>query len=226
MLRSDGLFGTNLQPQDGMNYEIGLRGNILNSKLYFDINAFLFHLKNTIVQRIDAAGVFYYVNAGSTRQKGAESLISYDLLSNPLHVVSSAKLWISYANHDFRYKSFKQVSTDFSGKKLPGVPKQTIWAGLDISSKPGLYLNMTYTYSDPVALNDANGAYASSYNLLGARIGFRKNFNGKLRGEIFTGGENLFDTRYSLGNDINAAAGRYFNAAPGRNFYAGVSVQL
>ena len=226
MLRSDGLFGTNLQPQDGMNYEIGLRGNILNSKLYFDINAFLFHLKNTIVQRIDAAGVFYYVNAGSTRQKGAESLISYDLLSNPLHVVSSAKLWISYANHDFHYKSFKQVSTDFSGKKLPGVPKQTIWAGLDISSKPGLYLNMTYTYSDPAALNDANSAYASSYNLLGVRIGFRKNFNGKFRGEIFTGGENLFDTRYSLGNDINAAAGRYFNAAPGRNFYAGVSVQL
>jgi iron complex outermembrane receptor protein len=43
--------------------------------------------------------------------------------------------------------------------------------------------------------------------------------------EIFAGGENLGNTRYSLGNDINAAAGRYYNTAPGRNYYAGVSLQ-
>jgi iron complex outermembrane recepter protein len=224
MLRSDGLFGTNLQPQDGVDYEAGIRGSLIHGKLYVDINGFLFRLKNTIVQRIDTAGVFYYVNAGSTKQNGAEALISYELAGNPLHFISSAKIWISGTYHDFHYKSFKQVATDFSGKKLPGVPPKAIVAGLDIAAK-GVYLNVTYNYSDPVALNDANSAYANSYNLLGARLGYSKIFHQKLKAAIFAGADNLFDTKYSLGNDINAAAGRYYNAAPGRNYYVGLALQ-
>jgi iron complex outermembrane receptor protein len=225
MLRSDGLFGTNLQPQDGVDYEAGIRGSLIHGKLYVDLNGFLFRLKNTIVQRIDTAGVFYYVNAGSTKQNGAESFVSYELAGNPLHFFSSAKIWISYTYHDFHYKSFKQVSTDFSGNKLPGVPPKAIVAGLDITTNPGLYLNVTYNYSDPVALNDANNAYATSYNLLGTRLGYRKIFHQKLKAEIFAGADNLFDTKYSLGNDINAAAGRYYNAAAGRNYYVGLALQ-
>jgi iron complex outermembrane receptor protein len=76
MLRSDGLFGTNLQPQDGMDYEAGIRGDLLHHKLYFDINVFFFDLRNTIVQRIDTNGVFYYVNAGTTKQNGVETYAS------------------------------------------------------------------------------------------------------------------------------------------------------
>jgi iron complex outermembrane recepter protein len=225
MLRSDGLFGTSLQPQDGMDYELGTRGSLLHGKLNFDINGFLFRLKNTIVQRIDNFGVFYYVNAGSTRQNGIEYYLSYELAGHPDRFINSAKVWISHAWHDFHYKSFKQVNNDFTGKQLPGVPPHTIISGLDIASKAGIYLNVTYNYSDPIYLNDANTDHATSFNLVSARLGYRKEFHQKIRMEIFTGADNLFDTRYSLGNDINAAAGRYYNAAPGRNYYAGVSFQ-
>ena len=225
MLRSDGLFGTTLQPQDGMDYELGLRGSLIHGKLYFDVNGFLFHLKNTIVQRIDAGGVFYYVNAGSTKQNGVEYYLSYELAGHPGHFITSAKIWLSHTWHDFHYKSFKQVNTDFSGKRLPGVPEHTLVSGLDIACKAGLYLNFTYNYSDPVYLNDANADHATSFNLIGARLGYRKNVRQKFILEIFTGADNLTDTRYSLGNDINAAAGRYYNAAPGRNYYAGLSLQ-
>jgi iron complex outermembrane recepter protein len=222
LLRSDGLLGTNLQPEDGMDYEVGTRGALLDNKLYFDINVFFFDLKNTIVQRIDTNGVFYYVNAGSTKQDGIETYASYQLTDKPHQFINSAKIWISYAWHDFHYGSFKQVSTDFSKNKLPGVAPQVVVAGFDIASKTGCYINITYNYTDRIALNDANSAYASSYNLLGARLGYRKDFHGKTGAEIFAGADNIFDTKYSLGNDINAAAGRYYNAAPGRNYYAGV----
>jgi iron complex outermembrane recepter protein len=225
MLRSDGLFGTSLQPQDGMDYELGIRGNLIRGKLYFDISGFLFHLKNTIVQRIDTAGVFYYINAGSTKQNGIEYYLSYELTGHPDRFITSAKIWLSHAWHDFHYKSFKQVNTDFSGKRLPGVPKHTVVSGFDISSKVGLYMNITYNYSDPIALNDANTDHATSFNLIGARLGYRKDFHQRIRMEIFTGADNLTDTRYSLGNDINAAAGRYYNTAPGRSYYAGLSLQ-
>jgi len=223
ILRSDGLFGTNLQPQDGMDYEAGIKGALLHNKLYFDISAFLFDLKNTIVQRIDTNGVFYYVNAGSTKQNGIEAYTSYQLADNPHQFINSAKLWISYAWHDFHYGSFKQVSSDYSKNKLPGAAPHVVVAGLDIASKTGCYINITYNYTDRIALNDANSDYASSYNLVGTRLGYRKDFNGRVKAEIFAGADNLFDTKYSLGNDINAAAGRYYNPAPGRNYYAGVS---
>jgi iron complex outermembrane receptor protein len=223
MLRSDGLFGKNLQPVDGMDYEIGTRGTLLRNKLYFDFNGFLFDLKNTIVQRIDTNGVFYYVNAGSTKQNGIETYASYQLSDNPQHFISSAKIWISYAWHDFHYGSFKQVSTDYSKNKLPGAAPQVVIAGLDVTSKSGCYINITYNYTDRIALNDANSVYASSYNLMSTRLGYRKIFHNKIKGEIFAGADNLFDVKYSLGNDINAAAGRYYNAAAGRNFYGGLS---
>lgn len=225
MLRSDGLFGTNLQPQDGMDYELGLRGSLLHGRLNFDVSGFLFQLKNTIVQRIDTAGVFYYVNAGSTKQNGVEYYISYEFAGHLDRFITSARLWISHAWHDFHYKSFKQVNTDFSGKRLPGVPEHTIVSGFDIACKAGLYLNFTYNYTDPIYLNDANTDHASPFNLIGARLGYRTSFKRKIGMELFTGGDNLTDTRYSLGNDINAAAGRYYNAAPGRNYYVGISLK-
>jgi iron complex outermembrane recepter protein len=224
ILRSDGLFGTNLQPEDGIDYEAGIKGTIFNNKLFFDISAFLFDLKNTIVQRIDTNGVFYYVNAGSTKQNGIEAYLSYRVMDKPDQLINSAKIWGSYSWHDFHYGSFKQLNNDYSKNKLPGVAPQVVVAGIDLASRSGCYINITYNYTGRIQLNDANSAYTSSYNLLGTRLGYRNNLTGKINAEIFAGADNLFDTRYSLGNDINAAAGRYYNAAPGRNYYAGLSI--
>ena len=225
MLRSDGMFGTNLQPQDGIDYELGLRGDLIHGKLYFDVSGFWFHLQNTIVQRIDSTGIYYYVNAGSTRQNGLEYYLSYNLAGHPDRFISLAKIWISHAFHDFHYSSFKQVNTDYSGKRLPGVPEQTIITGLDVACKVGLYLNFTYNYTDLIYLNDANTDHATSFNLVGARLGYRQSFHHKLWMDVFAGADNLGNIKYSLGNDINAAAGRYYNTAPGRNYFAGVSLQ-
>jgi iron complex outermembrane receptor protein len=226
VLRSDGLFGKNLQPVDGMDYELGFKGATLANKLYFDISAFLFDLNNTIVQRIDVDGVYYYVNAGSTKQKGIEAYSSYQLTDRPRNFISATKVWASYALHDFHYGNFKQVNDDITKNKLPGAAPNVVMAGVDVQSKTGFTLNVTYNYSDKIALNDANSVYGSSYSLLGAKLGFKINVDKKTAAIIFAGADNIFDTKYSLGYDINAAAGRYYNAAPGRNFYAGVSLKF
>jgi iron complex outermembrane receptor protein len=42
--------------------------------------------------------------------------------------------------------------------------------------------------------------------------------------EIFAGVDNLLDEQYSLGNDLNAFAGRFYQPAPTRNGYGGVKV--
>lgn len=212
-----------LEAEQGVNYDIGARGTFLNN-LTFDINAFYFRLKNTIVQRRDAGGGDYFVNAGKTSRKGVETALNYSFLQNG-SFFKRANFWLSHTYHHFRYKEFKQLATDFSGKSLPGIATNTISAGVDFGAKNGLLANLNYYYSSRLPLNDANTDYANAYHLLGAKLGFEKLVKTQLRLRFVVGADNLLDQRYSLGNDINAFGGRYYNAAPKRNYYASLLLQ-
>ncbi|MEP7280218.1 MAG: TonB-dependent receptor [Bacteroidota bacterium] len=215
---------TNLNAETGINYEAGIKSNWLGNRLYAEVNAFYFHLQDAIVQRQEINAANYYVNAGQTKQKGIEAQLAYQLFSVSHLVFQPSRLWVSYTYNDFRYANFKQLSTDFSGNQMPSVARNTLSAGLDLAFRAGFYANINYYYSDPIPMNDANTDRASSYNLLGTRVGYKKMF-AAVEVNIFAGADNLFDMNYSLGNDINAAGGRYYNAAPGRNYYGGLSLR-
>ena len=86
--------------------------------------------------------------------------------------------------------------------------------------------NGNYYYAGKIPLNDANTEYANAYHLVGAKIGYQKLIKEKWSIKLNAGAENLFDQKYSLGNDINAFGGRYYNAAPGRNYYVSLMLQL
>jgi iron complex outermembrane receptor protein len=226
ILPSTNIFNTQLQAESGIDYEFGTRGSLLNNKFYFDINAFFYKLKNAIVQRQNPNGADYFDNAGSAKQNGLETFLSYELINNESEFFNHALIHVSDTWNNFHYDVFKQLANDYSGKKLPGVAAQTIAAGFDINTKIGLYANTNFFYSGPIALNDANTDYAASYGLLGIRLGYKYGVSKKIQWELFTGAENIFNEKYSLGNDINAAAGRYYNLAPGRNYYAGIIFQF
>ncbi len=228
ILPSTGIINTALNAEDGVNTEIGTKGHILKGRLYFDINTFYFQLQNTIAQRRDEYGADYFVNAGGTRQYGVETFISYKIPGNDFLVFDQANIWLSHTLNNFRYRNFQKVgeeTEDYSGKKLPGTPNHFVSAGADFSLKKMLYLNITYFYSDPIALNDANTDKASSYNLLDARFGYRRGLFKNAFIELFVAANNIFNVKYSLGNDINALGGRYFNTAPGANFSAGIKLK-
>jgi iron complex outermembrane receptor protein len=224
LLPTGGLINIGLNAEEGINYDIGMKGTFLKD-MYVDINIFYFSLKNTIVQRRDAGGGDFFLNAGKTKQHGTETYINYHLPFSPKHFEKSL-FWISHTWHNFHYKNFKQLTNDFSGNQLPSVPRHTISSGIDVLMNMGLTGTITYFYSDKIPLNDANTQYAKSYHLLGAKIGFERWFKNKIKIKVFGGVENLLDESYSLGNDINGFGGRYFNAAAGRNYYAGVVLQF
>lgn len=226
ILPSTNIFNTQLQAENGIDYEFGTRGSLLNNKFYFDLNAFFYKLKNAIVQRQNPNGADYFDNAGSATQNGLETFLSYELINSEPQFFNHAVIHVSDTWNNFHYDVFKQLANDYSGKKMPGVAAQTVAAGFDINTKIGLYANTNFFYSGPIALNDANTTYASAYSLLGIRLGYKYGLSKKIQWELFTGAENIFNEKYSLGNDINAAAGRYYNVAPGRNYYAGIIFQF
>ena len=212
LLPTGGAINIGLNAEEGTNYDLGLKGTLFNS-LYVDINLFTYSLSNTIVQRRDAAGGNFFVNAGKTKQHGIETLISYPFLLSSADFKKSL-FWLSHTWHDFHYKEFKQLTNDFSGKQLPSVPRNTISSGIDLLMNNGLSGGINYYYSDKIPLNDANTEYAGSYHLIGAKIGFEKLFKNRTGLKISGGADNLLNEHYSLGNDINAFGGRYYNAAP------------
>ncbi len=224
VLPSSGIISTDLEAEKGISYEIGSRGNLHNGKFYYDINLFSYQLKNAIVVRRDNVGRDYFVNAGSTKQKGIETQAGYILPSSSHKIFGFSRVWASHTFYDFTYNEFIKGSTDFSGKKLPSVPKHTLVAGLDLSLRMGLYSNITYSYNDPIPLNDANTDLSNAVHLISARVGWKKEWQQRIKLDLFVVGENLSDTHYSLGFDLNANGGRYYNTAAGRAFFGGISL--
>ena len=225
ILPSTQSINTDLQPEHGISYETGLKCSFFNQHLYVEVIAFNFELQQAIVVRQDSSGNSYYVNAGSTTQKGIESQFSYQLLPSGFGFINSARVWASFTLDNFTYGNFVKDAINYDGKHLPGVANNTFTGGLDLNSRPGIFLHLTYYYSDKMPLDDANDAYAGAYQLVGGKIGYTSTAN-KLSLTLFTGVNNAFNAKYSLGNDINAAAGKYYNAAATANYFVGLTVNF
>jgi iron complex outermembrane receptor protein len=224
VLPSTGSINTELQPENGISYEAGLKNSFFNQRLYLEVIGFYFELQQAIVVRKDSSNADYYTNAGSTTQKGIESQLSYQLLPSAMGLINSARIWASYTLDNFTYGDFKKNNTSYDGKHLPGTANNTFTCGVDLNSRPGIFLHLSYFYSDKIPLNDANTTYAGAYQLFGGRIGYSTVVK-QLNFTVFTGVDNAFNAKYSLGNDINAAGGRYYNAAATANYFIGISIR-
>ncbi|MEO6734701.1 MAG: TonB-dependent receptor [Ferruginibacter sp.] len=223
---STGVFNGSLDAEKATNYEIGLRSELIKNRLFADVAAYQFNLTNTIVTRRDAAGADYFVNTGKTDQQGVEISVNYYPVRNATKFLQELRIWSNYTYIKARFKTYQQGVIDYSGKKLTGTPPNVLAGGADAVTKIGLYANLTYSYTDMIPLNDANTFYGTQYNLFFARIGYKKDLGKKVKGEIYFSYDKSFNTPYGLGNDLNAAANRFFNPSAPENFLAGIKLQF
>lgn len=221
---NEGSINLDLEAERGINYEAGYRGKfgIFN----VDVTAFYFQLDQTITSYTNEQGVVLFRNAGQTDQKGIEVSLDYVLVRNQNAFFQEIKLNHAFTGHYFSFGEYESGGNDFSGNQLTGVAPNTLVNILDIRTKPGFYLNFTHQYVDAIPLNDANTVFQESYNLIGGRVGWRTTLGSRWDVEAYGGVDNLLDEQYSLGNDLNAFANRYFQPAPGINFYGGMKIGL
>jgi iron complex outermembrane receptor protein len=227
---SDGFINTDLNAEKGISYELGLRGNNKNNKLYYDLSLFWMQQKETIVSKSTDQGTVIFQNAGSTSQLGLELLLGYAFIDNPKNTLSLVKIQTAYTFNNFTFRNYIKrkgnENIDYSGNDLTGTAPNISVSTFDLELKQGFYFNFTYNFTDKIPLNDANTVYSRNYQLISLKSGWKIKIKQKHIIEIFVGIDNLLNEKYSLGNDLNPFGGRYYNAAPIRNYFGGLKVNF
>ncbi|HEY4149770.1 MAG TPA: TonB-dependent receptor, partial [Chitinophagaceae bacterium] len=224
LLPSTGVISTNLQAEEGINYELGARASLFKGSLRLEAIGFYFDLNHALVTRKDNSGADYYVNAGNTKQRGIECSADYTKFFHH-SFIEYLSVQPALTVSDFTYGSYQKDTSSYNGHQLPGVPSHTLSVVADLQSAKGYYINTTWYSSAKIYLDDANSAVAAPYHLLGARLGWKGAVRHNMKLNLYVGADNLLNENYSLGDDINATGGRYYNPAAGRNYYVGLSFQ-
>lgn len=235
---ADGSFNRDLKAEHGVNYEVGLRSTSLNEKLNIDVSVYQMNLTDAILPYYNQYGGESYRNAGNINQKGIEASVNYVIINNSNHAVSFLKPWISYTYSDYHFKNYVEesfdyasnetIKTDVSNKKVTGVSPNMLNAGFDLETKAGFYLNAVLNYISRTPINDLNTYYQDGYTLLASKIGYRISIN-KFSIDVFAGGSNLLNAKYSSWINFNADASsnppQFFNPSPTINFYGGATLK-
>lgn len=222
---NDGVINTDIEPEKGINYEIGIRGNSRNGKFMYDVATFYFRLIESIVlTESERDGTLAFANAGETNQNGLEIATTWIPINNVNNFLSQLEVQNSYTFHYFKYDNYVKEGDDFSGNRLPGVAPHTFFTSLNAQTKPGIYGLLSYNFTDEIPLNDANLVNSEAYHLVKGKLGFRQKFgaDNQFTLDLYAGLDNILDERYSLGYDINAFGNRYYQPAPPLNWFGGI----
>lgn len=225
---NEGSVNVDLRPERGHNYEVGLRRRSLGG-FNLDLNVYYQRRSESIATFQDEREVQLFRNAGGSDQYGVEAAIERELLS-PLssanRFFNSLHFRLAYTLMEGEYRDYQVGDRDFSGNDIPGLTPRVLDFQLTLRTRPGTYLNLGLHRSATTTLNDDNDVEGPAYTLLRLRLGHRFLVN-DWPAEIYLGGNNLMDERYSLGYDLNPRFGRrYFQPAPGVNFYLGARLQI
>ncbi len=225
----------NLNPESGINYEVGWRGTALKNKLNFDVSTYVFQLSNAILPKVNEAQQTFFENTGSTNQFGIEALISYLVVNDESKAISLLRPWISYTFNDFKFIDYKTesfswsefsvVTQDFSGNRIPGVAPNIINVGFDLETNFGFNMITTLNFVDAMYLNNENARQVNAHTLLGSRLSWSKVIKKHYRLEIFGGIENALNADYNIFVSINGFGGQYYNPGPSTNYYSGLSLK-
>ncbi|MCS3870838.1 iron complex outermembrane receptor protein [Chryseobacterium ginsenosidimutans] len=217
-------FNLNLVPEYGWNKEIGIRKQFGNS-IFIEGSYFDFRMKNAIVRRQNEAGQEYFINSGETLQKGIEVLLESKNFNLKNDFFSNFKFRFSGSFYNFKFENYRQLNNNFSGNDLTGVPRTTINSLLNFTFFKKLSVDYSHFYTSKMPLNDANSVWSESSFVGNIQFRVPVDFE-KTRLNLYLQIQNLYNTDYVLGFDINAFGNRFYNPAAKRNFVFGVKVDF
>ena len=214
-----GGFNRSLAPQTARSYELGLRGATADG-LRYEASVFRARITDAItsfeVPEFSGSGRDFFRNAGRSARNGIE-------LAASTKVGERWQLRGGYTYSDFEFDRFETPNGDFSGNRLPGVPRHRGFGALGWSAPSGMYAGADLRAASGVVADNANTASSPNHVVVDVHLG-RSYSVGRLDFDLSGGVGNLFDERYIDNVRVNAFGGRFFEPAPGRLFHLQLSM--
>jgi iron complex outermembrane receptor protein len=231
---------TGLKPELGTQFELGSKGSLLSERLNYDVALFytMYTDKMTSIavpnSTNTATSYVYVANAGKQNNLGLEvSLRAVAYKSDKF--VKGITPFVNLAYSYFRYSNFKYqqlssdkksvVEVDYTNNVVAGVPPITFNAGFDFTTKPGLYLNMTYSFRDKMYYTSDNKNQTKYYHLLNAKIGYSHVFIKHIGIDAFVGFNNITQNQNYAMVFLNQLPDAYLPAPRQANFFGGANLK-
>lgn len=210
---------SSLQSEYGWNKEVGLR-KAMGSFLFVDLSYFELDLKEAIVKRQNEKGEDYFVNEGGQKQKGFEFSIETRPFS--LGSIKNIQLYGSGSFYDFTFQSnTEDLDSSLQNKRIPGIPSTRISSLLSFDLFKNFGVRYSNYYRSSQYLDSQNTVEESSSLLGQLRLQYRFSMDHS-KVDVFFSLANLYNTKQSLGYDLNAFGARYYNPAPPTGFLMGL----
>ena len=219
-LTPEGNINPDIQPEQGVNYEVGLKGFALKNRFYFDLALFAMDIKDLLVAQRVGEDEFIGVNAGRTQHNGIELTLNYELINPDTHK-NKMTSFLTYTFSDYTFRDFVNTGIDYSGNRLTGVPRNVLNVGFSYKMQIGLYGNLNYQYVDRMPMRDDNSIYSDSYQLVNLRVGFEKRISSHFQLDFHVIINNLTNSKYASMISVNAAS---FGGRPPRYYYPGLPI--
>ena len=224
-----------LDPQKSKNFEIGIKGNLVNKKrgewlrkMFFDVTFFNYDISDDIVP-FSIAGKTYFRNAAKTNRTGLE----IGFKSEPVERVD---LMINYIFTNFKYKEYDALvfdtlgnitHQDYTNNKMPSYPSHMVNFILEyeyeISKHIEGLLVFDCDYVTKMFVDDKNSQSTSPYFYSNPMAGINVSL-GNLNILGFAGASNIFDKRFVGFINTNDYYGRYYEPGEPRNVYGGINI--
>jgi iron complex outermembrane recepter protein len=201
VIANTGAVDLSLQPERAVQYELGTTGTYLNDRLTTQLDVFDIENTNKLVSETSGS-VTFTTNAGKQRNRGIEASAGYAFVRDTTRMLSLVRPWLSYSFTDAKFIDFRSdndnssATVSFSGNAVPRVPRNTIAAGLDLGTQQGFLLTSSFLHIDQVPVTFDNSTYVRGYDLLSAKIGYRRAVTRHWMLEAFAGGDNLLGSTF------------------------------
>lgn len=229
-LLPEGTINEELQPEQGIQYEVGMRWNLFNNATRLEASAYRIDLTNLLVTKRLTEDIFTGINAGRTRHSGIELMLKQQVLQLSAFP-GSIQLNANYTWSRNRFVHFEDLGTLYDGKQLPGIPSQIARGGVLWQPVRALKLDAQLQYIGSQYIDDANTMENDAWMLANISASYRFPAFAAGTFELFAGVSNATNTHYSPMLTVNAVAfgnaePRYYYPGMPRNYYTGVRWEL
>ncbi len=214
-----------LEPMNSTTVEIGAKGiadagsGTFLRNLSYDLAAYWIGIKNEIVP---FDGGSWYFSAGKSRRYGFEA-------GGRAEFTREISARTALTLMDAKYVKYSNELGDFSGKKVPGIPRILFNGGVRYEAGFGGTADFGFEHAGFYFADDANSIWTPSYFVLNGSAGYEVKV-GKLKFEGFIGVNNLADKKYAASAFINPAgsggARAFWEPGLPRNYFGGIQLHF